>query len=241
MKIRLLYKDLKIGLSDIQIESSSSDYNYLVNVLKITYNSEVIFFNENLEFLFSVLTINKKYIKLKYNSKIEKNLTNYIKDTTAIVPFLKVDKLILISKQLTEIGIENIIFCNMQNSSLRDFNLKRIELNIKEALEQSNGNKFPVIQITKNLKETLKLIEKDNITLFYGDCINLENKKITKISEKYKKVATICGPEGGFSKDEILIIESYSNTKPVVISNRILRTETAILSLVNFALLSIED
>ena len=60
----------------------------------------------------------------------------------------------------------------------------------------------------------------------YKICFHMSGRKITQNDKNYQSHIILIGPEGGFSSNEIDLIERY-NWNIVSLGDRILRTETA--------------
>ena len=98
----------------------------------------------------------------------------------------------------------------------------------KEAATQSGRNLVPKISNVVNLKNIVENFGKYDIVLLPYEC-ELENsiKKVLSDTPKTaNNIAIIIGPEGGFDKQEIDILNK-PNIKRVTLGPRILRTETA--------------
>lgn len=101
-----------------------------------------------------------------------------------------------------------------------------------EASKQSGRQKIPHVHSAINFKNIIENISKYDIVL-----LPYENEKsatikdsLMKIKEKnnnIKEIAIIIGPEGGFSENEIGLVNKFENVHTVTLGPRILRTETA--------------
>ncbi len=238
MLIRVFYRELNNSSDVLNFNKKHSHYNYLVNVLRLKPKDNLNIFNENSEKKFIVDSISNKEIVLNFSHTIDKNFNTELKNLAIIVPFIKPDKIIKLTKQIVEIGIHRIIFCKMKNSSVNEINLDRINANIIEALEQSRGNKMPEVDIVKNLTEALKMIE--DYSILYGACSEFQEDFSKSTDIRFMKICTICGPEGGFHKEEINLLKNQFNSVPIKIGNRIMRTETASIALIIKALILLE-
>lgn len=131
----------------------------------------------------------------------------------------KIDKIELIVQKLTELGVGRIVFVHMKRSvlpyTMSDNKLKRIEMIIKEAAEQSRRFTLPIVAFENNL-------------IWY-----LSNKSLifdTKWSDTLKPWSEaeriIVWPEWWYDPKEINLFEEY-HVQHIKLQTPILRTETA--------------
>ena len=94
------------------------------------------------------------------------------------------------------------------------------------------------------MKQTLKEIEKEDIVFvlyenILEDSISMKKMVDTIIEGKYKNIGIVIGAEGGIDISEIEELRTCENIKIVTLGKRILRAETAgvsVMSILNYEL-----
>ncbi len=110
---------------------------------------------------------------------------------------------------------------------------KRYNKIIKEASEQCHRNIMPELHDVRSLKQILSGSDTYDYVLFgYEETAKQQyNHSFSNILKKIhpgQSILFIIGPEGGFSKAEVELLETY-DAQSVRLGKRILRTETASL------------
>lgn len=131
----------------------------------------------------------------------------------------KMDKIELIVQKLTELGVGRIVFIQMKRSvlphSMSENKLKRLDIIVKEAAEQSRRFTIPQIIFEKNLEPYLS----DKSMIFD-----------TQWRENWDKVdwinRIIVGPEWGYDQVEMKLFD-HKKVQRLKLPTPILRTETA--------------
>lgn len=147
---------------------------------------------------------------------------------TLIMALIKREKLELVIAKATELGVQKIILLESSrcvvNFSKKDVEKKllRFATIAKEAAEVSHRLTIPKIvgPITIN---QLKDVNADRKVLLYENTD--ASKALPKIA-KGNSVSIVVGPEGGFSEEEVEVIESHG-FEQASLTHRILRAETA--------------
>jgi 16S rRNA (uracil1498-N3)-methyltransferase len=144
------------------------------------------------------------------------------------------EKVELILQKGTEIGVST--FCPYVSSRtiVRTTNLpekKRVrwERIIREAAEQSNRGKLPILRATVDLAKGFSESKSSaNQSLIAWAQADTQNDRLADIiiPQKEGVIAVFVGPEGGFSEDEINLAKMME-LQVVSLGDRILRMETA--------------
>mgnify|MGYP004003084787 CR=1 FL=1 len=201
--------------------------NQLIKVLRVKIWDKIIFFNwnDNLDFVFKIISIEKREIYLEKDSEIENS--SEISFDLNIFQALpnKLDKLESIVGKWVEVWVTGFYFFRSKRSqklNLSENKIERLHKIIIEAVEQSGRGRIPELII----EDDISLNDfKENENIFFhtqnNNSINLKELKLD-----YKKwINLFIWPEWGFSDEEIISFEKLW-FKKVYLKNRILRTET---------------
>lgn len=199
--------------------------NQIKKVLRFKLQDNLIIFNgkKNIDFVYKITKIDKKQINLELNSFIEKNTE--IKFELNLYSALpnKIEKIEYIIQKASEIGFSNFYFFRSDRSQkiiINDNKIDRLRKIIVEAIEQSNRNKVPNINIIENIN--IKNISWYNL---FFHTINNNAKNIENINYKEDIINIFVWPEWWWSDNEIEKFKE-NNFVQIFLWNRIFRTET---------------
>lgn len=208
------------------------DAHHLLNVLRVQKDEKIeIIFNGQV-YIAEIESIQsncldariKEIDRTEYESPLKIHLFQ---------SYLKSDKMDWVIQKAVELGVSEItpIFTKrtivkLTPSKIKN-KMKRFEKIIESAAKQSKRVITPTIHQACDLEE---LEFNDFTILAYEE----ENESISNILSKndFHKVNIILGPEGGFEKSEVNLLAS-KNAKSVSLGKRILRAETATISLIS--------
>jgi 16S rRNA (uracil1498-N3)-methyltransferase len=149
----------------------------------------------------------------------------------AIAPTKLNDRIEWFLEKATEIGIDEItpIICN--NSERRFIKLERFEKIIQSAMKQSL--KFTLPKLNPPVKFNEFISQEFDGTICIAHCEEEKEKQLlTSVINPSEKTTILIGPEGDFSKQEIIKSLDKKIT-PISLGESRLRTETAGLVAVN--------
>ena len=153
----------------------------------------------------------------------------------AIAPTKNMDRTEWFIEKSVEIGIDQISFILCKNSERKSINMERVEKIAVSAMKQSGQYWLPELKPLTPIKEILQTSASQKF-IAYVDQSNPHHLQSLALPDKNYLV--LIGPEGDFSKEELLIAEESGFSKVSLGATR-LRTETAgvaachILNLVN--------
>lgn len=160
----------------------------------------------------------------------------------------KKDKMEWIIQKAVELGVYEIIpvktkYCiaKLDEEKKEKKKIERWQAISQAAAKQSGRGIIPKIGQAVDFKQAVELIkglDAGIIPYELSKGMVRSNEIICKAAEK-KTIGVIIGPEGGFSGDEILMAEE-AEIKPVSLGKRILRTETAGLSVLSLLCFQME-
>ena len=141
----------------------------------------------------------------------------------AISPTKNADRMEWFVEKSVEIGIDKISFMLCQTSERKSINIERVEKIAISAMKQSGQCWLPEISVLEPLNQIL-LTQASQKFIGYVDKSNSHHlKSAAKANQDY---LVLIGPEGDFSKEELLSSEQAGFVKVSLGLNR-LRTETA--------------
>jgi len=146
------------------------------------------------------------------------------------------ERMELIIQKATELGVSTIIpFKSERSISLEEREAKQKkahrwqEIAVK-AVQQSRRARVPRIEHYRLFHEALEICEGDGLKILLWE---KRGESLKKILKQYlpRKVYVMVGPEGGFTAEEVELAKDKGFI-PVNLGQRILRTETAAITLV---------
>ena len=203
--------------------------HYLINVMRVKVGSIILVFN-GFEGEYKVEIINKKnnIINCKVLEKVRDQY--YEPELNLIFSLVKKDRIFNIIEKCTELGVtcfQPIVTERTQNFN---YNIKKIDAYAIEASEQTRRLTIPKINPVKKLNTLLNNWHKNEIILL---CNENDGIPIMKIRNKLSKpVSILIGPEGGFSRDELEGFLNFEFITSISLGPRILRSDTAAISMV---------
>ena len=241
----------KENFTDDRVCISGEDYNHAVNVLRLNTGERVLISDhEGQDFICLVEekeeTDRESFLWLKIEKEAEEN--HELPAKVVLFQCLpKSDKLEFIIQKAVELGVSGIVPVASKNCVVKlddkkaASKLKRWRTIAESAAKQSMRSLVPVIHEPVSFKEAVELMEDYDVRL-----IPYENEKgIDSICEAIvnfipgRSIAVIIGPEGGFDRLEVSMAERHG-IMPVSLGKRILRTETAAISILSLIMIRLE-
>lgn len=224
-------------IKDSKIKIMGDDYSHLKNVLRAKIGEKIDVCDENgSRYKTKISTLTKKEVICEIIAVDDKSTEPLVSiDLYQGLP--KADKLELIIQKSTEIGVKAIFPVQMARTIVKfderssEKKLERWNKISAEASKQCGRQKIPKVHEVINFKNSIENISKYDIVLLpYENEKSVTIKEVLKKAKKskaIKEIAVMIGPEGGFSEEEINILNKLKNVHTVTLGPRILRTETA--------------
>lgn len=218
------------------VDIKDENFNHIKNVLRMKIDDELIVSCKETgnSFLCRISEIGDNKIVCKIIE--ERESTEPKVEVTLFQGIPKSDKMELIIQKTVEVGINKIYPVEMKFciGKIKDNKkITRWQTISEAAAKQSKRNIIPTIENPISFKEMAEVLKEYDLAL-----VAYENEEKTNIKEVLqqnpdaKKIAIIIGPEGGISKEEVESLVS-NGTKEVSLGKRILRTETASISMLS--------
>lgn len=235
-------------LKEEQITLSGSDYNHIRNVLRMKQGEEVLLCDGGeKEYLCSITGYDtEKEQVLLAITDVFGNARELPAKITLFQGYPKGDKMELIIQKAVELGAYEVVPVMMKRCVVKLDNNKmhkkveRLNAIALSAAKQSKRGIIPEVKNVMTFSEACKYAQDMEMVLLpYENAEGMQYaKELIKEASDRKSIAVFIGPEGGFDASEVEQIEAIGG-KTLSLGHRILRTETAgmtILSLLMFQL-----
>ena len=160
----------------------------------------------------------KCLLKLRDISTLPKGWKNEI--WLAVAPTKQMERMEWLVEKCTEIGIDGLIFIKTERTERDVLKLERLEKTALSAMKQSGQAWLPQLKWQANWKQ----FPWADFQHIY--CADLGTDALASIPKKEGKSLIFIGPEGDFTKQEILEIYTHG-AAPIRLRPHVLRTETA--------------
>jgi 16S rRNA (uracil1498-N3)-methyltransferase len=146
------------------------------------------------------------------------------------------ERMELIIQKATELGVSAIVpFKSQRSISLEERDVKQKkslrwqEIAIK-AVQQSRRARVPHVEPYRSFQEVLEVCRGEGLKILLWE---KEGEPLRKVLRQYlpKRVYVVVGPEGGFTEEEVRSAKDRGFI-PIKMGQRILRTETAAITLI---------
>ena len=232
---------------DILINNNTENFHHIYNVLRVKIGEKV----EVVDILSNKLYITE--VKDKFgNLKVEKIIEDE-ENTTRVTIYqaaIKGERFEYFLEKTTELGVDRIKVIPLKRNvvKFKENEIAKKEERFRKILEssskQSRRVNIPEIKILGDMKQTLKEIEKEDIVFvlyenILEDSISMKKMVDTIIEGKCKNIGIVIGAEGGIDISEIEELRTCENIRIVTLGKRILRAETAgvsVMSILNYEL-----
>lgn len=235
------------NIFDDYILIDGEDVNHIKNVLRMKEDDEVLISSgDNTDYHCVISEIGSSTIKASITSADTegKELPSKIYLFQGLP---KADKMEFIIQKAVELGAYEIVPVAMKRSVVK-LDAKKEESRIKRwngisesAAKQSKRSIIPAINKVMTFGEAVKYAEKLDIVLLPYECAEGMDvtKKIISSIEPGKSIGIFIGPEGGFELSE-LEKATAADFKVITLGKRILRTETAGLTILSVLMFYLE-
>ncbi len=213
-----------------------AERSHIVNVLRMKVGDKLIATDgEGRDFVCEIAEISAESVKLSIIEEVE-NSADPKHDITIFQGTPKRDKLELIIQKATEIGLSRLVpfqskFCI---SKFDNEKIQRLSKISAEATKQCGRSTPLEICKVQTFGEMLNSLSGYDCVIFAYEKATSSLKEAINEYKNFQtdgKIAIVIGSEGGFSKEEAEKIANLENVKCVSLGSRILRLETAAISL----------
>ena len=226
-------------ITEDKIEITGQDVRHIRDVLRLDYNALIDICNkEGIDYECTIEEINKENIV----AKILTQSFSASEPKTKVILFqslIKGDKIEWVIQKSIEIGVSKIIpmqttFCvsKMDKSKKTDGKINRWNKIAQSAAKQSGRGIIPEVTSPVTFNKAVELCKEMDLGLIAYEKEDQKNLRSQLQGQAGKTIGVLIGPEGGFSKEEIQKAEE-AGIKAITLGPRILRSETASITLVS--------
>jgi 16S rRNA (uracil1498-N3)-methyltransferase len=201
------------------------------DVTRITPGETLSLFNgRDGEWLAEVTEVQKKRVVLTWHHQLKPQHSG--PDCLVCFAPVKFGKIDFLAQKVTELGAAALQPVMTQYTSVSRVNTERLQANCVEAAEQCERVDIPQVHEPVGLRQLLADWPADRVLVFADESGNsAPAPQQLAACAKPQKWGILIGPEGGFSREEGELIRSLAQTVGVGLGPRILRADTAALSL----------
>ena len=206
--------------------------HHVISVLRLKENDQLILTDGQGTIYKAIINkAHKKAVKGKILSKEHVKPDRNFKIHLAL-PLIKNNRFKIALEKSVELGVDELTPIRFDKSVKSSTNHDKLLSLIHSACKQSMRAYFPKLNKLKNFNEWHDNQSVNIVCLIDSEKTIVEQLNKIKNTSKNKKINLIVGPEGDFSEDEKKIINEKNFIK-VNLGRTILRTETAIVSLIS--------
>lgn len=227
---------------------TGKDVNHIKNVLRMKAGEEIAVSNgvDGREYRCGIQEILEDEVicELRFIKEEGLELPSRI---TLFQGLPKADKMELIIQKAVELGVYEIIPVSCKRTVVRlDEKKEKSKINrwqgiAEAAAKQSKRGIIPVVGAVMSMKEAIAYSRSAKVRIIpYELAENMtDTKKIINSLQPGEGVAVFIGPEGGFEESEVQAAME-EGIQPVTLGKRILRTETAGLTVLSWIMYQLE-
>ena len=203
--------------------------HYLSNVLRKTVGDSIRIFNgEAGEWRADISAISKRAATLAVIEQLRE--PTICPDITLCFAPVRKHRTSFIIEKATELGVRHLQPIITARTQFPKFNVEKAKLQAIEAAEQTERLDIPEISTPQKLTQLIDDWDETR-TLIFADEAGDASPALNALGIVSGPSAILIGPEGGFTPQERELLRSQSFVKPVTLGPRILRADTAALSL----------
>ncbi len=231
-----------------RVSITGKDVNHIKNVLRMKEGEELAVSNgvDGKEYRCGILSLSEDEIRCE---------VRFVKEDAVELPVRvylfqglpKADKMELIIQKAVELGVHEIVPVATKRAVVKldakkeKSKIVRWQSIAEAAAKQSKRACIPQVTEVMNFKEAIKKAGEMNVKLIpYEMAEDMSHTRaLIKSIKPGNSVAVFIGPEGGFAEEEIEFA-TENNVTPVTLGKRILRTETAGMTMLSILMYELE-
>lgn len=224
-KMQRLYVDAPLS-AGVSLKADKDQFNYLVNVLRMSQGSTILLFNgRDGEWSTELVFDGRKKLSLRVGQQTRAQPD--AADLHYLFAPLKQARLDYTVQKAVEMGagiIQPVLTHHTQSIRI---NAQRLHRNAIEAAEQCGVLSIPNCREPIKLASVLEGWEPDRRLIYCDEAADTHNPLPALKAIVERKLALLIGPEGGFSDEERVLLRSCRFVTAIPLGPRILRADTA--------------
>ncbi len=220
-----LFVDAPLG-DGLAVTATAEQFNYLVNVLRMSAGAELLLFNgRDGEWKSTLAFMAKKKLALMPIEQVRPQPPH--PDLHFLFAPLKLGRLDYLVQKAVEMGAGTIQPVLTQHTQVQKVSIERLQANVIEAAEQCGTLSVPAVREPVKFEALLSGWDASRRIIFCDEDAATNNPlgKLGAVREKH--MAVLIGPEGGFSAHERELLRSLPFVTAIPLGPRILRADTA--------------
>jgi 16S rRNA (uracil1498-N3)-methyltransferase len=212
--------------------------NYLLNVLRLGANAEILVFNgRDGEWRARLADVGKRRCALECVEQTQAQTAG--PDIHYLFAPLKHARLDYMVQKATEMGVSKLQPVLTRRTIAARVNSERMRANAIEAAEQCGILRVPEVASPERLETVLQSWDDTRALVFCDEAADVASPLTALAQLEGRPLAVLVGPEGGFDPSEQAMLREKSFALPISLGPRIMRADTAAvaaLALINAAL-----
>ncbi|MGE7370883.1 16S rRNA (uracil(1498)-N(3))-methyltransferase [Neorhizobium sp. NPDC001467] len=238
-RMQRLFVETDITL-DTPIAATADQFNYLVNVLRLAADAQVLVFNgRHGEWRARLAFPSRKKLMLEPVEQTRPQPEP--SDLHYLFAPLKTGRLDYLVQKAVEMGAGLLQPVMTQHVQGKITSMDRLAANVIEAAEQCGILSVPPVMTPKKLGELLDGWPGDRRIIFCDEGDEGQNPVPILGAIRETRLALLIGPEGGFSEEERRMLRSLPFVTAIPLGPRILRADTAAVAALAIIQASIGD
>ncbi len=229
MRIPRIYQPLEQIHEGFELDLDVMTKHYLLNVLRLKANNEIIIFNGKGEgWRAKILVLHKKQAKVRILETLQVENESPL-NIHLIQGIAKSERMDFVLQKATELGVKTItpIVCKRSNIKIDKERWEKKQQHwsrvVISACEQSGRFTVPKLNDITLFQDCLA-----NITAPTRLALVLDGQdRLSEVKPTDQEVVLAIGPEGGLTREEQDILMQQHDFKGIKLGPRVLRTETA--------------
>lgn len=228
--MKRFYVDEQLQVNSI-VKIEGIEHNHIKNVMRMKVGDEIVLVcGDDYDYLAKITELSKGETKA-FVSERQQNMYNPRANLTVFQALVKSDNMSLIVQKLTELGVKTFVPFESDYITSKDKMGKvgKLQDISNQSIKQCKRSIPMDIKNTMPFGDMVKSLSQYDIVIFANECEKVESLGGITI-DKTASVAIIIGSEGGFSENEIRLL-NLPNVRSISLGKRILRAETAAIAL----------